>query len=290
MTVRLSPPYEGGRGGLVQCRFESTYSSIPLVTIIACMRARFLILPLLGCGFWAVSAYVSAGSDALSMPRAWRDEGRKPFSATEFEEALQRLKSERAALLSEWKALVKRSAATAPRGESDNQLHVQLKEMLQRLQQSRAPTPAAPKELNINGKKVEPLPPEPAKANEAPVPAKTDVAAEVTAEPIDALSEAHTLFRARRYEEALASFRRVDLKGKKAEARAPVQYLMGICLLHLAKADEAMPLFREVANSRGDEKLAAYAQWQLEMFRWQRDVQDKLQGHRQRRLALEKKT
>ena len=253
------------------------------------MRARYLILPLLGCGFWVVSAYVSAGADALPVQRAWRDEGRKAFSATEFEEALQRMKSERAALLSEWQALVKRSAAAAPRSESDGQLHVQLKEVLQRLQQGRAAAPAAPKELDVNGTKVEPLPPAPAKANEATTPSTDGATADVTSEPIDALSEAHTLFRARRYEEALTSFRRVDLKGKKADARAPVQYLMAICLLHLARAEEAVPLFREVANSRGDEWLATYAQWQLELLGWQRDIHDQLQRHRERRLALEKK-
>ena len=36
------------------------------------------------------------------------------------------------------------------------------------------------------------------------------------------------------------------------------------------------------------EKLAAYAQWQLEMYRWDRDVRESLQGLRQRRLALGK--
>ncbi len=50
---------------------------------------------------------------------------------------------------------------------------------------------------------------------------------------------------------------------------------MAICLLHLGKAEEATALFRDVANSRGDEKLAGYAQWQLELLRWQRDVQEK---------------
>ena len=253
------------------------------------MRARYLILPLLGCGFWAAPSYVPADSDTLPMPRAWRDEGRKTFSAAEFERSLQQLKTERAALLAEWKALVKRSAAAVPRGAGDNQLQSQLKDVLERLQQKRAPVPAPPKELEITGKKIEPVPAAPAKTTEAAAPPKADGASEIGTEPIDALSEAHTLFRARRYEEALTYFRRVDLKGKKAEARAPVQYLMAICLLHLGKAEEALPVFRDVANSRGDEKLASYAQWQLEMLRWQREVQDKLQGHRERRLALEKK-
>ncbi len=44
---------------------------------------------------------------------------------------------------------------------------------------------------------------------------------DVAAEPVDPLAEAHTLFRAGRFEEALASFRQVDLKGKKAEHARP---------------------------------------------------------------------
>jgi TolA-binding protein len=249
------------------------------------MRARYGILTLLVCAFWAAPGR----ADGLPMPTIWRDGGAKPFSTTEFEHVLQQLKTERAALESEWKALVKRSAAANAPGQRDRELATQLKDMLERLQQSRSPTPVAPKELDINSKKIEPLPVGPGKGQEIPPSLKTDAAAIPAEDPVDPLSEAHSLFRARRFEEALASFRQVDLKGKKAEARAPVQYLMAICLLHLGKAEEAAALFRDVANSRGDEKLAGYAQWQLELLRWQRDVQEKLQGHRQRRLALEKK-
>jgi TolA-binding protein len=251
------------------------------------MRACYLILPLLVCALWAVP--VPGVADTLPTPTIWRDSGSKPFSTKEFEHVLQQLKTERAALESEWKALVKRSAAGTAPGQRDRELAAQLKDMLERLQQSRSPTPAAPKELDINSKKIEPLPVGPSKTQETPPPLKTDGAAIPVEEPVDPISEAHSLFRARRFEEALASFRQVDLKGKKAEARAPVQYLMAICLLHLGKTDEATALFRDVANSRGDEKLASYAQWQLELLRWQRDVQEKLQGHRERRLALEKK-
>ena len=53
--------------------------------------------------------------------------------------------------------------------------------------------------------------------------------------------------------------------------------------------DEAVALLREAANARGDDKLAGIAQWQLEMVRWQRDTQARLQQFRDRRLALEKR-
>ena len=223
------------------------------------------------------------------MPTLWRDGGAKTYSSADFEQVLRKLKSERAALEAEWKSLVKRSAAANPHGHGDSQLQTQLKDLLDRLQQNRTIAPVAPKELEIQGKKIEPVPVGPPLSNEPPPPLKVGAPVEVVAEPVDSLAEAHTLFRAGRFEEALASFRQVDLKGKKAETRAPVQYLMAICLLHLGKAEEATSLFRDVANSRGDEKLAGYAQWQLELLRWQRDVQEKLQGQRQRRLALEKK-
>ena len=69
-----------------------------------------------------------------------------------------------------------------------------------------------------------------------------------------------------------------------------MQYLMALCLLHLGKNDDALPLLREVANSRGDDKLAGYAQWELEMLRWHKDVQERLQDIRRRRGALEKRS
>ena len=93
--------------------------------------------------------------------------------------------------------------------------------------------------------------------------------------------------RSKQYEEALTSFQQMDLKGKKVNERAPVQYLKACCLLHLGKPNEAAELLQEVANYRGDEKLAGYAQWELEMLRWHRDVAQKLQDIRQRHKPLE---
>ena len=93
--------------------------------------------------------------------------------------------------------------------------------------------------------------------------------------------------RSKQYEEALTTFQQVDLKGKKANERAPVQYLKACCLMHLGKSKDAAELLQEVANNRGDEKLAGYAQAQLEMLRWQRDVAQRLQDIRDRYQALE---
>ena len=120
---------------------------------------------------------------------------------------------------------------------------------------------------------------------------KEDVAPAVKANKpapaIDYLAQAHTLMKAKRYEEALATFQQVDLKGKKVNERTPIQYLKACCLLHLGKPKEATEVLQEVANYRSDERVAGYAQWQLEMLRWQRDVALRLQEFRQRREALE---
>ena len=60
--------------------------------------------------------------------------------------------------------------------------------------------------------------------------------------------------------------------GESPEERAPIQFLMASCLLRLGKNAEAVELLREAANSRIDERTAGYAQWELEMQRWQREM------------------
>ncbi len=84
-------------------------------------------------------------------------------------------------------------------------------------------------------------------------------------------------------------FRSVDLKGKKPEERAPIIYLTAECLQHLGKTDDAIALLREVANSKGDERVASYAQWQIENMRWHRDTQARLQEIRRRLQDMEKR-
>jgi hypothetical protein len=69
----------------------------------------------------------------------------------------------------------------------------------------------------------------------------------------------------------------------------PVLYLMACCLVQLGKADDAILLLRDAANSRGDEQVAGHAQWQLEMVRWQRDTRERLHDIRQRVKATEKR-
>jgi hypothetical protein len=254
------------------------------------MKARFVSF-LATCWSCALPACVLAQPGTLPMPRVWNEDSCKKFSAAEFLRQLQELKAERSALVSEWQALVKRSAEVTVRKDSEAHLEAQLKDILRRLQQSRGvtgPTPLRPPaELAIE-KIMDTTPGLQAdlKKGDADAPPRNEGE---PGGPVDVLAQAHTLFRVHRYEEALACFRLVDLKGKKAEARAPIQYLMAVCLLHLGKQEQALPLLRDVANSRGDDRLAGYAQWELEMLRWQRDIQDRLGELRGRRLALEKK-
>ena len=226
----------------------------------------------------------------LPMPRIVdvNDDDYGQFSAAEFDRLLQKMKEEREALRSDWQSLVKKNTRPVPQ-DSDLELQRHFQQILQLLQKrTQAPPPAPAKD--------QPPPPDPPKTTPEPQTpaAKEEKTAVVDMPPVKLLSahnfsaQANALFRSGQFEDALATFRLIDLKGQKAEVRAPVQYLMALCLLHLGKNDEALPLLREVANSRGDDKLADYAQWQLEMLRWQTDIQNRLQDIRLRREALEK--
>ncbi|MBI1833101.1 MAG: CDC27 family protein [Planctomycetes bacterium] len=214
-----------------------------------------------------------------------------PLSMPEFDRVLKKLKDERASMGAEWKDLAKGSKKPVVSvSESDDVLlELLLKRTLQRLQEREKPS-APPTVDPIIDKGPETAPNEskkkddPWKANGSDDPSG-DSAATVA----DPLAVAHALLRAEKYQAALASFREIDLKEKKAEDRVPIQILMASCLLRLGKHDEAIDLLREAANSRADERTAGYARWQLETQLWNKDVTSKLNEVRQRRLALEKR-
>ena len=226
--------------------------------------------------------------DPLPMPRILDYDDVPKISSAEFARLLQQMKAEREALRSDWQSLVRKNSG--PPRNVDQDLHVQLKQILDHLQRrgSGAP-PASPPQTGPPDVPREVKDP-PTGGSEKPPPApEVEKHTGPASTSVDVVSQAQALFRARQYDEALSSFRLIDLKGQKAAVRAPVEYLMALCLLHLGKNEEALPLLREVANSRGDEKLAGHAQWHLEMLRWQRDIQDRLQEIRQRRASLEKR-
>jgi len=119
-------------------------------------------------------------------------------------------------------------------------------------------------------------------------PAKTsEHAVSETGVVADPRALAHVLFKAGNFELALKAYRMVSLTGMKADERAPLQYLMATCLRKAGKLDEAAALYREVANVRGDEQIAACAQWQLVQLRWHGDFDAQLKDLQTRLKALE---
>jgi tetratricopeptide (TPR) repeat protein len=105
--------------------------------------------------------------------------------------------------------------------------------------------------------------------------------------PLNPLALAHVLYKSGNYEQALKAYRMVNLTGVGAEERAPVQYLMAVCLRKLGKMEQATAGFREVVNMSGDEHLAACAQWQLVHLRSLSELNAQLKDLRERRKALE---
>jgi hypothetical protein len=230
-------------------------------------------------------------AQTLPMPRRVIDDDGDSFSTAEFERILHKLKAEREGLNADWQALHKRNTSVEPSLDMEQKLFEQrMQKALEDLRQRRSanggsPRPVAPTaEPPKIGPEPLPAPKDEKKSELLPPPAQRG---EKEPGPIDALGQAHALMRSRQYGEALAAFHQVDLKLMKSNERAPVQYLKACCCLHLGKSKEAGELLQEVANYRGDEKLAGYAQSQLELLRWQRDISQKLQDIRQRHRAME---
>ncbi len=229
----------------------------------------------------------AAVAQPLPMPRRGADDDSDGFSPADFERILHKLKSEREGLSTDWQALRKRNTTPEPSLEIEQKrFEMHLQKVLEDLKKRRLPpSPAAPPAPDVAKKKAENEATEDKKPG--PVPPPPETSGEKYIGPIDVMAQAHTLMRSKQYEDALATFQLVDLKGKKANERAPVQYLKACCLLHLGKSKDAAELLQEVANYKGDEKLAGYAQSQLEMLRWQRDIAQRLQDIRLRYQALE---
>jgi tetratricopeptide (TPR) repeat protein len=234
----------------------------------------------------AATARADSDPDTLPMPRRFNADD-DPISKADLERTLANLRTERDALSSDLQALQKkRSQPVAPSMEEEQRLfQMHLQKTLNHLQQSRS---KAPRAFPVTGPLAQ-------KSAEAEASKQNTLAKqsegnpEPTAVPVNALAQAHALLRVQQYDEALATFQQIDVKGKKAEERAPIQYLKACCLLHLGRSKEASELFTEVANYRGDEVLAGYAQWTLDALRWQREVDRRLQEIRDRRSAVEKR-
>ncbi|GIW78955.1 MAG: hypothetical protein KatS3mg105_0762 [Gemmatales bacterium] len=104
---------------------------------------------------------------------------------------------------------------------------------------------------------------------------------------IDPISLGQVLFAKGDFEGALEAYRQIDLTGMPASERAPIQYMIATCLRRLGQLAEAEKLYRQVADTKGDEVLANLAQWQLDSLRWRREMQQKLDAMHKRMQSLE---
>jgi tetratricopeptide (TPR) repeat protein len=120
----------------------------------------------------------------------------------------------------------------------------------------------------------------------APGNAPSEITPEYSAPP-DPMGLAQTLFRTGKTDLALKAFRMLKLNGMEPQERLPLQFLIAACLRKLGKTEDAAALFREVANARGDEQIAACAQWELNFLRWKSDFQAQLQQIRDRGKGVE---
>ncbi len=113
-----------------------------------------------------------------------------------------------------------------------------------------------------------------------------DSAKVVTDAPVDPLALAQSLFRTGDYVAALNAYRKLDQEQQKPEERVAIQYMMACCLRKLGKTGEASVLYREVANTAGNDFLSENAQWYLRTMKERRELEEQLAELRQRRQAV----
>jgi tetratricopeptide (TPR) repeat protein len=109
---------------------------------------------------------------------------------------------------------------------------------------------------------------------------------DVNVKPVDPIALGQVLLRMEDYEGAVRAFRAVEFAKLRADERAYVQYLLATALRSAGQSQEALPLYREVANSKADAMIAEYARWQLSLMQWQRDLEAQLATLRERRKAI----
>jgi tetratricopeptide (TPR) repeat protein len=103
-------------------------------------------------------------------------------------------------------------------------------------------------------------------------------------QPGDPYLLAQAQFRAGQYQEALDLYHSLQPESLSMEERLLVQYLSACCLRKMGKLDDAITLYREVADAREDVFLAECSLWHLSNITWRRDVEKQLAGIRAARL------
>ncbi len=108
----------------------------------------------------------------------------------------------------------------------------------------------------------------------------------LTTAPVDPLSLAQSLFLAGDHAAALQQYRQLQQDEQRTDARVTIQYMMACCLRKLGKTDEASMLYREVANSDGNDVLVENARWYLRAMKERRELEGQLDELRPRRQAV----
>lgn len=249
----------------------------------------------------------------LAIPSALRSAPSADIQALHRE--IEGLRMEREALLSEQTDLVASKALRAAHSDDTARLRRRIAEVLMRAAQMNrtAPTPAPFSEAKHepaaspprSGTDSSPRPseelhvPRPAdSSNAAPADgnhAKPSVKASPHADnsgktgtntPVDSRTLAETLFLVGDHAAALKMYRQLEQEEQRGDERTVLQYMIACCLRKLGKFDEASLLYREVANSGGDEVLMENAQWYLREMKERRELEGQLDEMRQRRKAL----
>jgi tetratricopeptide (TPR) repeat protein len=127
-----------------------------------------------------------------------------------------------------------------------------------------------------------PTPPSPTASVKQP----DDTPKGVTDAPVDPLALAQSLYRTGNFAEALNAYHKLDKDDQKPEERVAIQYMIACCLRKLGKVDEASTLYREVANTPGNDFLSENAQWHLRTMKERHELEAQLEELRQRHQAL----
>ncbi|HWG43734.1 MAG TPA: hypothetical protein VN688_13180 [Gemmataceae bacterium] len=238
----------------------------------------------------------------LAMPGYLR--GAPPVEVQTLHREIEGLKMECEAMLVEEIDLLTKKDPHAPKIDESARLRRRVTELLTKAAQMPAKAPTQAPSANGRRKPAGTGQNQPADAGHSPKesappahstpsappgkPAKqADNSGKIlTDAPVDPLTLAQTLFLAGDHAGALNLYRQLEKEEQSTEGRITIQYMLACCLRKLGKTDEASTLYREVANSDGNDVLVENAQWYLRAMKERRELETQFDELRQRRQAL----
>ncbi len=189
---------------------------------------------------------------------------------------MARLKRERESLAAEREKTSKMPPATSSEEEAEAaRLRARIAELLVKVEAKKAKEGKRPTDQAA-------LPSRPVSPSKLDILSTPSPAAVRSAE---ALQVAQAQFHSDQFDAVLQTIRRVDSQTLSKEDCLLVQYLTAGCLRNLGRLDEAVPLYRTVVDSRGDEALVESASWQLTAIDARRNMLRELAEIRERRTA-----